>query len=127
MLGHDPQRGTYPEAWIRLYIPADRVGHYDVPGWTANGIEPWGLQMDPIGADGSLNYKGFFNLLLGLIDDCFLATSTHRAVRRPYAHTASGMNTTRMPTHQASACKMVEALGWLRSSPRTALTISETG
>ncbi len=65
-IGHDPRRGNYPEAWNRLYIPADRVGDYDVPGWTANGIEPWGLQMDPIGADGNLFYKGFFNLLLGL-------------------------------------------------------------
>jgi len=65
-IGHDPQRGNYPEDWNRLYIPADRQGHYDVPGWTANGTEPWGLQMDPIGADGNLFYKGFFNLLLGL-------------------------------------------------------------
>src|SRR5579884_419737 len=33
----------------------------------------------------------------------------------------------RMPTHHASACQMVEASGLLRSRPRTALTISETG
>ena len=57
-IGHDPQRGNYPEDWNRLYIPVDRQGHYDVPGWTANGTEPWGLQMDPIGADGNLFYKG---------------------------------------------------------------------
>jgi hypothetical protein len=65
-IGHDPQRGHYPEDWVRRYIPPDRVGDYDVPGWTANGTPPWGLQMDPIGADGNLFYKGFFNLLLGL-------------------------------------------------------------
>ena len=40
-------------------------GRYDPPGWTANGIEPWGLQPDPIGADGNLFFRGFFNLLLG--------------------------------------------------------------
>ena len=33
----------------------------------------------------------------------------------------------RMPTHQAMACKMVEASGWLRSRPRTALTMMVTG
>ena len=37
------------------------------------------------------------------------------------------MKTTRMPTHQASACPIVAISGWLSSSPRTALTISETG
>ena len=37
-----------------------------MPGWTANGIEPWGLQMDPIGADGNLFFKGFFLVMLGL-------------------------------------------------------------
>jgi len=52
--------------WATTICLADLVGHYDMPGWTANGIEPWGLQMDPIGADGNLFYKGFFNLLLGL-------------------------------------------------------------
>ena len=37
-----------------------------MPGWTANGVEPWGIQMDPIAADGMLFYKGFFLVLLGL-------------------------------------------------------------
>ena len=64
-IGHDPNRGNYPEAYRGL-IPAEHWGNYDVPGWTANGIEPWGLQMDPIGADGNLFYKGFFLLILGL-------------------------------------------------------------
>ena len=64
-LGHDPNRGNYPEAYRGL-IPAEHWGNYDAPGWTANGVEPWGLQMDPIGADGNLFYKGFFLLILGL-------------------------------------------------------------
>ena len=88
-LGHDPQRGTYPEAWNRLYIPADRVGHYDVPGWTANGIEPWGLQMDPVGADGNLFYKGFFNLLLGL----YRYVSGDNKWNRPFTIICDGPNT----------------------------------
>lgn len=64
-IGDDPRRATYPEEY-RALIPAEHWGNYNVPGWTANGIEPWGLQMDPIGADGNLFYKGFFLLILGL-------------------------------------------------------------
>ena len=52
---------------------------------------------------------------------------THRAVRRPYALTESGMKTMRMPTHQAIAIQIVEAFGWLRMSPRVASTICVTG
>src|SRR5579859_504589 len=37
------------------------------------------------------------------------------------------MKTIRIPTHQATACKMVGPSGALVSSPRTALTINETG
>ena len=47
-------------------MPDDLWGDYDAPGWTANGIEPWGLQMDPIGADGNLFFKGWFLVVLGL-------------------------------------------------------------
>jgi len=63
--GSDPDRANYPEAW-RSIIPANAWGESDVPGWTANGIEPYGVQMDPIAADGMLFFKGFFGLLLGL-------------------------------------------------------------
>lgn len=63
--GHDPDQANYPDAY-RLWIPRELWGHYDVPGWTANGIDPWGLQMDPIAADGMLFYKGFFLVLLGI-------------------------------------------------------------
>ena len=63
--GHDPDRDNYPD-YYRLLIPPELWGNYDVPGWTANGIEPWGLQMDPIGADGNLFFKGWFLVVLGL-------------------------------------------------------------
>ena len=62
--GHDPKRAEYPEAWKGTLVPEHLWGDYDAPGWTANGIEPWGLQKDPIGADGNLFFRGFFNLIL---------------------------------------------------------------
>ncbi|MGO9195596.1 MAG: hypothetical protein ACLQK4_00525 [Acidimicrobiales bacterium] len=64
-IGHDPERSHYPPEYHAL-IPSECWGKYDVPGWTANGAEPWGLQMDPIGADGNLFFKGFFLVMLGL-------------------------------------------------------------
>lgn len=63
--GHDPDRGDYPDEY-RMLIPPELWGNYDVPGWTANGIEPYGVQPDPIAADGMLFFKGFFLLLMGL-------------------------------------------------------------
>ena len=63
--GPDPDRGNYPDQY-RALIPQDLWGNYDVPGWTANGVEPYGIQMDPVAADGMLFFKGFFGLLLGL-------------------------------------------------------------
>ena len=63
--GPDPDRADYPDKW-RALVPPDAWGNYDVPGWTANGIEPYGVQMDPVAADGMLFFKGFFALLLGL-------------------------------------------------------------
>jgi len=65
-IGPDPRRGEYPQDWIDVYLPKHLVGRYDVPGWVANGVEPWGLQPDPIGADGNLFFKGWLNLLLSL-------------------------------------------------------------
>ena len=65
-IGPDPRRASYPEAWYAYFMAPWLRGTYDVPGWTANGVEPWGLQMDPIGADGNLFFKGFFLLMLGL-------------------------------------------------------------
>lgn len=63
LLGPDPNQGEYPPEW-QVYMPEKLRGHYDPPGWVANGIEPWGLQPDPIGADGNLFFRGFFNLIL---------------------------------------------------------------
>jgi len=63
--GPDPDRANYPDNWRGL-IPSKFWGDYDVPGWTANGIEPYGVQMDPVAADGMLFFKGFFCLLMGL-------------------------------------------------------------
>ena len=64
-IGDDPNRASYPDEY-RMLIPPAYWGNYNVPGWTANGIEPWGLQWDPIGADGNLFFKGFFLVMLGL-------------------------------------------------------------
>ncbi len=65
-IGSDPQRKHYPEAWKGTLIPEHLWGDYDSPGWTANGVQPWGLQSDPIRADGMLFFKGFFNLIMSL-------------------------------------------------------------
>ena len=60
--GHDPDRKNYPEAWKGTLIPEEFWGEYDAPGWTANGVAPWGFHADPIGADGNLFFKGWLNL-----------------------------------------------------------------
>jgi len=64
--GSDPDRDKYPDVWKGTLIPEHLWGRYDSPGWTANGVEPWGLQKDPVGADGMLFFKGFFNLVMSL-------------------------------------------------------------
>jgi hypothetical protein len=87
-IGPDPDRARYPKAYKPL-IPKDLWGRYDAPGWTANGIEPWGLQPDPIGSTGNLFFRGFFNLMLAI----------HRAVSgeatwdRPFAMAGLGDRT----------------------------------
>ncbi len=65
MIGHDPDQANYPPEWL-TYLPERLRGNYDSPGWVANGVKPWGLQPDPIGADGNLFFRGFFNLLLSV-------------------------------------------------------------
>ncbi len=64
LIGRDPNQDKYPPEWL-VFLPEHLRGRYNPPGWTANGVEPWGLQPDPIGADGNLFFRGFFNLLLG--------------------------------------------------------------
>jgi hypothetical protein len=87
-IGHDPDRADYPDLY-RLLIPEHLWGRYDVPGWTANGVEPWGLQMDPIGADGNLFFKGFFLVMLGL----HLRTTGDERWNRPFDIVRDGENT----------------------------------
>jgi Linalool dehydratase/isomerase len=62
-IGDDPKRANYPERDMQL-MPERLRGSYNRVGWTANGIQPWGLQRDPIGADGYLFFRGWFNLVL---------------------------------------------------------------
>ncbi|MFE7566082.1 hypothetical protein ACFU76_03820 [Streptomyces sp. NPDC057539] len=65
LIGPDPGADRYPPAW-QAFIPEPLRGRYPVPGWTGNGIEPWGLQPDPCGADGNVFYRGWLNLVLGI-------------------------------------------------------------
>lgn len=65
-IGHDPKRRDYPKEWKGFLVPEHLWGEYDAPGWTANGVAPWGLQADPIGSDGNLFFRGFLNLMLAI-------------------------------------------------------------
>lgn len=62
-IGDDPKRARYPQS-VMATLPPQMRGNYNRYGWTANGTEPWGLQKDPIGADGYLFFRGWFHLLL---------------------------------------------------------------
>jgi len=62
-IGDDPKRANYPPP-IMAQIPEALRGKYNRFGWTANGVEPWGLQSDPIAADGYLFFRAWFLLLL---------------------------------------------------------------
>ena len=64
-IGEDPKRANYPPP-VMNQIPEALRGKYNRYGWTANGIEPWGLQPDPVGADGYLFYRGWFTLVLAI-------------------------------------------------------------
>jgi len=64
-IGDDPRRENYPPQVMRA-IPERLRGRYNRIGWTANGIEPWGLSPDPIGSEGNLFFRGWFNLVLGI-------------------------------------------------------------
>lgn len=65
LVGPDPNVDRYPPEWL-IVAPERLRGRYALPGWTANGVEPWGLQPDPVGCDGNLFYRGWLNLLLGI-------------------------------------------------------------
>src|SRR5258708_2624912 len=64
-MGPDPGGAGSPPEWL-AFIPEPLRGRYAPPGWTGNGVEPWGLQPDPCGADGNVFYRGWLNLLLGI-------------------------------------------------------------
>lgn len=67
-IGPSPNRdkyGPFNAPGFQLW-PERLRGNYDRPGWTANGVEPWGLQADPIGADGNLFFRGWLNLVLSI-------------------------------------------------------------
>jgi hypothetical protein len=64
-------------------------GEYDVPGWTANGVEPWGLQMDPVRAEGNLFFKGWFLVVLGF----YLYVSGDEKWNQPFEMVRDGENT----------------------------------
>ena len=87
-IGNDPRRQNYPAGWRNL-LPSHLIGEYDVPGWTANGVEPWGLQMDPVGADGNLFYKGWFLVVLGF----HLYVSGDEKWNQPFDMIRDGENT----------------------------------
>ena len=87
-IGNDPRRANYQESWYGL-IPRHLRGEYDVPGWTANGVEPWGLQMDPIGADGNLFFKGWFLMMLGF----YLYVAGDEKWNEPFDMVRDGENT----------------------------------
>lgn len=65
-IGPDPDRANYSEEIKSWFIPPGLEGKYDTAGWTANGIEPWGLQPDPIGAAGNVFFRGFFLTMLSI-------------------------------------------------------------
>lgn len=67
-IGPSPQRDQYNgfNALGYQMWPERIRDSYDRPGWTANGVEPWGLQPDPIGADGNLFFRGWLNLVLSI-------------------------------------------------------------
>ena len=64
-IGDDPRRANYPDA-VMQGIPERLRGNYNRIGWTANGVEPWGLSPDPIGSEGNLFFRGWFNLVLSI-------------------------------------------------------------
>ena len=84
-IGDDPKRGNYPER-VMAAIPDRLQGNYNRIGWTANGIEPWGLQADPIGADGYLFFRAWFNLVLSI----YAYVSGDDKYERPFKVTGYG-------------------------------------
>ena len=84
-IGDDPRRANYPDA-VMQGIPERLRGNYNRIGWTANGVEPWGLSPDPIGSEGNLFFRGWFNLLLSI----YKYISNDDKYERPFPVTGYG-------------------------------------
>lgn len=94
-IGDDPKRANYPPA-IMAQIPERLRGRYNRFGWTANGVEPWGLQPDPVGADGYLFFRAWFLLLLAT----YKYVSGDDKWTRPFDVTGYGDETFQWDTHR---------------------------
>ena len=98
-IGEDPRREEYPEAWYKNLIPPFLRGKYDVPGWCANGVEPWGLQIHAM-----LRWRQWFEAIRQrrIVPGAGSATSIARRPRRTTGtRTASRTLTgTTLPVHQ---------------------------
>ena len=77
-------------------IPEHLRGRYNRIGCTANGIEPWGLSRDPIGSEGNLFFRGWFNLLLGV----YRYVSGDDKYERPFDVTGYGDEVFRWDQHR---------------------------
>ena len=97
-IGDDPKRENYPPA-VMNRIPEHLRGSYNRIGWTANGIEPWGLQPDPIGADGYLFFRAWFNLVLSI----YKYVSGNDKYDRPFTVTGYGDREFKWDHHRIAA------------------------
>ena len=97
-IGDDPRRANYPDRVMQA-IPERLRGNYNRIGWTANGIEPWGLSPDPIGSEGNLFFRGWFNLVLGI----YRYISGDDKYERPFDVTGYGDQVFRWDQHRIAA------------------------
>ncbi len=97
-IGDDPRRANYPPQ-VMQGIPERLRGRYNRIGWTANGVEPWGLARDPIGSEGNLFFRGWFNLLLGI----YRYVSGDDKYERPFPVTGYGDEVFEWDQHRIAA------------------------
>ncbi len=97
-IGDDPRRANYPDRVMQA-IPERLRGRYNRIGWTANGVEPWGLSRDPIGSDGNLFFRGWFNLVLSI----YRYISGDDKYERPFPVTGYGDELFYWDQHQIAA------------------------
>ncbi|MBM63042.1 MAG: hypothetical protein CL484_08855 [Acidobacteria bacterium] len=97
-IGDDPRRANYPDRVMQA-IPERLRGRYNRIGWTANGIEPWGLSPDPIGSEGNLFFRGWFNLVLSI----YKYISGDSKYERPFTVTGYGDEQFEWDQHRIAA------------------------